>query len=152
MRFNLYALDDPKELFQPYEQKTNTNEIPICLALDATSIHNDYNNSKSGVMIYQVQSFDKTLPDFVLHYSIGERINVDTKNELSKCIKILKKTKFVPIFIASDGDRGSDTWHTEAFLKYKKLILEGKSLEEILEELDNLYLWPVSDLFHLFKI
>lgn len=91
MRFNLYALDDLKELFQPYEQKAKANEIPICLALDATSIHNDYNNSKSGVMIYQVQPFDKTLPDFVLHYSIGERINVDTKSELSKCIKILKK-------------------------------------------------------------
>ena len=86
-----------------------------------------------------------------MHYSLGEKINDEVKEQLEKIKKIIHETKCKPVFISFDDDRGSQSWHRETFKKYEHLILEGKSIVEIIYYLGHLYMWPISDLLHLLK-
>ncbi|KAK8876455.1 hypothetical protein M9Y10_006666 [Tritrichomonas musculus] len=76
-------------------------------------------------MIYQVQPLSYLFPDFVIHFSLGEKRNECVRINIEKICEIFEKTNFDPVFISSDGDSGSDSWHEEAF-KNMKNCLEKK--------------------------
>ena len=77
--------------------------------------------------------------DFILHFAIGSKINESVRQEFEGIVEQVNKTKFKVIFIASDGDTGSEKWHYEAFLQYEEFIMQGYNLSQILNEFKELF-------------
>ena len=148
---HLENLEESYNIIDLYQNTMDDEVVPICLGMDATELFDDENKKRSGVMVYQIQPLKFLYTDFIVHFNHGEKINHDVHERVDNLCEILEESKFIPVFISSDGDKGSDSWHVEAFGRYEQDILDGKSVFEIIDSLGELIRWPTSDLMHLLK-
>jgi hypothetical protein len=133
--------------------------IRVTLAFDATSISYKGMRKKGcknqSCFAFVMAPHERQLGDLLVRSIPHETGRIDEqilgiRNELCT---VLRETKFVVNFVATDGDKGTAKIHTEAFTKYDQcdgnldLAVCQVTKDGTLEMTE----WPVSDLLHLLK-
>lgn len=126
--------------------------LPISVSIDATvacSRPIDSDKNINNIFLIQIQplcSDFKNIP-FSLIQSKGGQINKDIHQQIDYTILQLSKY-FKIIFKCTDGDPGTDQWHSMKFKNlYNYLTLD---LSQIITMV-HLDQWPISDFLHILK-
>ena len=147
---SLTTLDISQRLSQ-IDVKYFTNKIPIALSIDATVASSQpFTNVKiKNLFLIQIQPLCyeyKNIPFTILSSESGQ-INENIKLQINIIISQLSEY-FQIIFKCTDGDQGTNIWHSYKFDEiYNNIYL---SLSQIIKfiQFDQ---WPISDFLHLLK-
>lgn len=136
-----------EEVYNFYE----SDNLPISIAIDATVATSQPSISQNiqNVFLIQVQPLSEKFQNVPLtvipstNGQLNERIKAKFYNIISQISK-----KFDIIFICSDGDPGTNSWHLRYFnYAYEYLNMPLENLIKCLQ----IKKWPISDFLHLIK-
>ena len=139
------------ELIDKYQEEEEFEELNDNIDEELQNYLMMWTKKISGLMVYQIQQLKFIYSDFIVHFNLGEKINHGVPNNVDNLFVVSKQSKFVPVFILSNGDKGSNSWHAEVFKKYEQDILNWKNVFEIIDSLGDLIKWPTADLMLLLK-
>lgn len=128
-----------------------TNNIPVALSIDATvASPQPFSNVKiKNLFLLQIQPLCyeyKNIP-FTLLTSENGQMNENIKLQIDDIVSQLS-SHFKIVFKCTDGDQGTNIWHSQKFDEISKYLI--LNLSEIIKfiQFDQ---WPISDFLHILK-
>jgi hypothetical protein len=133
--------------------------VPAVLGVDATPVSAtgiDHNWSNESCLTFILLPVDHRLPGLPVQstrYSSSE-INQNIRDAHDVLLQVIKASRFLCHFVATDGDSGVNESHDAAFQKYANL--NQSNLDSIFHTLTEhghkeFEDWPIADLLHLMK-
>jgi uncharacterized protein YjeT (DUF2065 family) len=126
----------------------------VALAIDATGISDNGADGGAGyAFAFGLMFLDPRFADLWMHVeSAATGAFREVADLTTEILRILASIGLQVLFVATDGDPGTDRFHTEAFAMYEGVGSLRELFELWHENRDILvHPWPVSDLLHLLK-
>ena len=147
-------LPDVCRLFRKRHSLAEDEPVQVCLGIDAMSMEPVAVGDLvcNHVFLFELLPLSGRMKPMSIHlmpWSSGNA-NSDVLKRIEDLVAELNVLKFPVQFIATDGDRGYDSWHQQMHLKWQTLYYKH-GLEKVIEQLDQTEKLIVGDLLHLLK-